>query len=156
MIELFTGMAAYLTDHVSKRWAEQSLKENEEMRPLPGGRIVLRRLSNKGSAGGFFADKDALVTAGTASALISILVLLIRAIGKSASVLERVGLSLIVGGGAGNFKDRLKNGAVTDFISFRTKNGRTSRLVYNLADFAIMAGGLLCFIGERTKGKKDG
>jgi len=154
MIELFTGMAAYLTDNASKRWAEQSLTENGEMRPLMGGRIVLRRLSNRGLAGGFFADKDALATAGTAAGLAGILLLMIQK--RDESALTRAGLGLIAGGGAGNFRDRVESGAVTDFIAFRTEDGKMSHLVYNLADFAIFTGGFLCLMGEFNKGKKDG
>lgn len=147
MLDLFAGMTAYLADHVSKRWAEKELKENTEMRPLKGGRIVLRRLSNAGSAGGFLADKKSLVTAGSASALAGITAAWLYAIAQGSSQLIRLGLALAVGGGAGNLKDRIKKGAVTDFISFRTGNGRMSRLVYNLADFAIFAGGILVLIG---------
>ena len=148
-------MAAYLADHFSKRWAESSLKENGGMRPLLGGRIILNRLSNKGSAGGFFADKTKWVTFGSAAALLTVAVSLVREIRRAGPFLKRIGLALIIGGGAGNLKDRLKKGAVTDFISFRLRNGRKSRLVYNVADLAIFGGLILSAAGELIKGIKD-
>jgi signal peptidase II len=55
---------------------------------------------------------------------------------------QLLGLSLIAGGGCGNLIDRLMNaGAVVDWVSLGIGSLRTG--VFNLADVAIMAGGVM-------------
>lgn len=58
----------------------------------------------------------------------------------------RAGMSLLVGGAAGNVYDRLVKGYVTDFanVSFLKK------LVFNLADVLTVVGALFTLIGELT------
>ena len=154
MIPLITGSSAFAADRVRKIWAESHLKENGAMRPLAGGRIALRRLSNKGSAGGYFADKKMLVTASTAAATAIVIAEWIRSAASGSSLLVRSGYALIAGGGLGNLYDRLRRGAVTDFISFKKRDGRIGKLVYNVADFAVFAGAALMLAGELIKGKQ--
>jgi signal peptidase II len=50
-----------------------------------------------------------------------------------------LGFGLLVGGGIGNFLDRLRFGSVSDFIV----RGETA---FNLADVAIYAGGMIVFV----------
>jgi len=155
MIALIAGISAFAADRISKIWAESHLKENDKVRPLKGGRIALRRLSNKGSAGGYFADKKVLVTVSTAAATAAVIAEWIRATASGSSLLVRSGLALISGGGLGNLYDRLRRGAVTDFISFKKRDGRIGRLVYNVADFAVFGGAALMLLGELVKGKNS-
>jgi signal peptidase II len=54
-----------------------------------------------------------------------------------------VGLSLVLGGGLMNLYDRCEHGAVTDYFSFKKKNGKTGHLVFNLSDMFIFLGSLL-------------
>jgi signal peptidase II len=55
---------------------------------------------------------------------------------------EFLGLSLILGGGAGNLIDRLlRDGHVTDFLNLGVGSVRTG--IFNVADAAITAGALL-------------
>lgn len=57
------------------------------------------------------------------------------------------GLALLVGGGLGNWLDRLANdGAVTDFVSLGAFGVRTG--VFNVADVLIGAGALLLLTGR--------
>lgn len=55
--------------------------------------------------------------------------------------LQRIGLALIAGGALGNLVDRLRDGAVTDFVRWRIGEARWP--IFNVADVALVAGGLL-------------
>jgi len=58
------------------------------------------------------------------------------------------GLALLVGGGLGNWLDRLAaGGAVTDFVSLGAFGWRTG--VFNVADLFIGAGALLLVLAQR-------
>lgn len=54
---------------------------------------------------------------------------------------QSVGVALILGGGLGNLIDRLARGRVVDFLQLRT--GALHTGVFNLGDFAIVAGVLI-------------
>ena len=61
-----------------------------------------------------------------------------------------VSTGLVLGGGLSNLLERLRQGKVYDYVQFPKAPGRWSRYVYNLADFAIMLGG----VGLALKKKK--
>ena len=58
--------------------------------------------------------------------------------------LERLGAAAIAGGAAGNFLDRLIDGAVTDFLDLHA--GGIRWFTFNLADVWISAGVVLLFL----------
>ena len=53
-----------------------------------------------------------------------------------------VGTGLVLGGGLSNLMERLLHGRVYDYIQFSKAPGRLKRYVYNLADLAILLGGI--------------
>ncbi|MEM5469792.1 MAG: signal peptidase II [Paracoccaceae bacterium] len=66
---------------------------------------------------------------------------LIALIARTKERLEAVALGLILGGGLGNAIDRLRVGAVTDFLDIYI--GELHWPAFNLADAAIFCGGAL-------------
>nr|WP_246208638.1 signal peptidase II [Anaerotalea alkaliphila] len=54
------------------------------------------------------------------------------------------GVSLLLGGGLGNLWDRIRGRAVVDYIAFAPR----FKVHFNLADFAIFAGGILVSLGR--------
>ncbi len=61
---------------------------------------------------------------------------------------DALALALVVGGGAGNWVDRLlQDGAVTDFV--RIGIGPLSTGIFNVADVAIMAGVALMLLNRK-------
>ena len=48
----------------------------------------------------------------------------------------------MLGGGLSNLMERLLHGKVYDYLQFPKAPGRLKRYVYNLADFAILLGGI--------------
>lgn len=61
--------------------------------------------------------------------------------------LRRVGLAVIAGGALGNLVDRLRDGAVTDFIRWRWHDQRWP--IFNVADAALLVGVVL-LLAERA------
>ena len=59
----------------------------------------------------------------------------------AARSLERVALAMIAGGAVGNLVDRLRHGAVTDFVSWHW--GAHHWPVFNVADVALLIGAVL-------------
>jgi len=72
---------------------------------------------------------------------------------RALSVLALAGLGLVVGGGLGNWLDRVREaGAVTDFVSLGVGSLRTG--IFNVADVAIVAGVVLLSLA-RSGGGSD-
>ena len=98
-----------------------------------GGRVRLRALWNRGAAFGLPIPNSAL-PAASAAVLGSIWARRRR---------SPLGAGLLLGGGAGNLLERLRRGRVYDYVQFPRAPGPLKRYVFNLADFAILLGGLL-------------
>ena len=117
-------------------------------RALWGGRIRLELLENPGMAGGALKNRPILARALPGCALAAMLILcrgeLLRGRG-----LACWGAALLCAGGLGNVLERLARGCVTDYIRFPKLPGkRLPRLVWNLADFMLLAGALLLAAGS--------
>ena len=63
---------------------------------------------------------------------------------KTKSFLESTGISLIIGGAVGNVVDRVRTGAVTDFLDFFV--GSYHWPAFNLADAGIVAGAAIIIV----------
>ena len=54
----------------------------------------------------------------------------------------RLGLALVLGGGAGNYAERRRKGFVTDYVSLGVGNSKIRKWVFNFSDVCIVLGGL--------------
>lgn len=77
-------------------------------------------------------------------ALIGISVLALRAAADGRG--RRVAYGLIAGGALGNLIDRVRDGAVTDFVRWRIHDHRWP--VFNVADAVLLAGVALILLGD--------
>jgi len=103
--------------------------------------------TNTGGVFGFFSNQTFLITV---AAIVSVVIILLYSRHKMAhSMLVKVSLGLILGGSIGNLIDRVRFGAVTDFIDVGAWP------VFNLADSAIDIGVVLLIIYILFKIKKD-
>ena len=64
-----------------------------------------------------------------------------------------IALALVIGGAVGNLVDRLRHGAVTDFIDMHVAGYHWP--VFNIADSAITIGAVLLLIDSLFGGKKS-
>lgn len=137
---------------------DRTLKYKARKQDLPdllvqGGSVELHTVENTGLAGGTFRNHPKLCRylPGIAFALTA--PALLRHF-KSQHPAAKCGISLLLAGAASNIGDRLFRGSVTDMLCFPKAPGRLKKLVYNVADFMILFGGLLTLLFScRSKGK---
>lgn len=128
-------------DQASKQVA-WSLLEGAPGLELAGGVVRLELASNPGAFLGLGADLPEAVRRVLWMGLVPLLVVALSASLLASHRLARsplVGLGLVVGGGLGNWIDRLlHDGAVRDFVSLGVGPLRTG--IFNVADVAILFG----------------
>ena len=112
------------------RWYldRSSRRETEYAR----GRVRLKALWNEGAAFGLRISQNVVV--GTSVALLGVL--------WAKRKEHPVSTGLVLGGGISNLLERLRNGKVYDYVQFPKAPGKLKQYVFNLADFAILLGGL--------------
>ena len=148
-VGLLAALAALLLDQATKLWALEALWP-----PYSPGLVVLLVLNlrlgfNTGVTFGMFAESAAgavWLLVGIKLAVVAWLLLWLR---RAASRTEATAIGLIIGGALGNILDRLRIGAVTDFID--AHYGGSHWPTFNLADVAIVCGvTLLVLFGLRA------
>jgi signal peptidase II len=150
------GVAAFVltADAVSKAIVVSRLAGHAPIRLL-GGLITLRLLRNSGAA---FSIGTSMTIVFTAIA-VGVIIFILRTARRLRSLRWAITLGLLLGGAAGNLADRLFRapapfrGSVVDWIEL------PHWPVFNLADSAIVCGGvlavLLAMIGLRMDGSKQ-
>lgn len=123
-------------DQLSKRAVEQSIVQGEERRLLPGVQLVNTR--NQGVAFGFLPGSHTGVTILIGLALLVLIVYFAR---HSSERLIWLPTGMLVGGALGNVVDRVRAGAVTDFVKLPL-----GWPPFNLADMSITLGILILFL----------
>ena len=131
--------ATVLADQLSKVAALSLLSQGTAVPVLPGLNLSLgfNTGASFGMMGGFMAGKPLLMAALTGALTIAFAVMAFRA----QPALERAGFALVVGGALGNIIDRLRQGAVTDFLDFYWRDWHWP--TFNVADIAITLGTVL-------------
>jgi len=107
--------------------------------------IALRHIENAGAAFGILQGAGTFLVAATFGAIVAITLFMLTL--PAHGHLYHVALSLVLGGAVGNLIDRLRLGAVTDFID------PTHYPAFNLADSSIVCGvALLGYLAFRDAG----
>ena len=128
--------AVIAADQLTKLWAEQALADGW-IRVCSFFNLVL--LYNTGSAFSLLADAGGWqkvvfsLFALAVSAVMAVMILKTRS-----SLLMNAACSLVMAGAIGNVIDRLRAGAVTDFLDFHI--GALHWPAFNVADMAIVVG----------------
>ena len=131
--------AAVVGDQLTKTAALSLLSQGTAVPVLPGFNLSLgfNTGASFGMMGGFMAGKPLLMAALTGALTFAFAVMAFRA----QHALERAGFALVVGGALGNIIDRLRQGAVTDFLDFYWRDWHWP--TFNVADIAITLGTVL-------------
>ena len=134
------AVAAYIVDQVSKgaaRAFESRLEESIEI--LPFFNLVLTH--NRGVSFGLLAW---LPWWGLAFLGLAVVTVLFVCLWQTRTRLRGAAIGFIIGGALGNIADRIRWGAVTDFLDFHIDVHHWP--AFNFADVAIVGGiGLLLF-----------
>jgi signal peptidase II len=134
-------------DQGSKALATSLVSRGDRVEILPF--LHIENVRNKGVAFGLGGDISAVFIGATVVLLLGFLVFL--AFRGGTGWLVWLPAALLIGGALGNLADRVRDGAVTDFISLPLWP------TFNLADLAIVAGVLLLlFDVERSEGRRRG
>ncbi len=134
-------------DRVSKLWIKKHIEEGTNIPVIPHV-FRLSHVLNEGAAFSLFNDAPANptrwgLTAFSLLAAILVAVLLVRSGRRYSST--ALGLALVLGGAVGNAWDRIQDKMVTDFLEVRIYHYHWPD--FNLADSAIVVGGILLFFG---------
>ncbi|HEU0130126.1 MAG TPA: signal peptidase II [Mycobacteriales bacterium] len=140
-----TATAVLAADVATKAWAVARLPGREV--GLLGGHVVLHVQRNPGAAFSLAGGATVLFTL----LAIGVVVVIVRAARRLASTAWGVTLGLLLAGATGNLVDRMLRdpgpfrGHVVDFVDLQW-NGRSVWPVFNVADMAIVTGGLLALL----------
>jgi signal peptidase II len=148
------ALAVFALDRFSKWLIESHVSFTDTFRIIPGFFDIVHS-ENRGVAFGLFNDGATNWSTGLLSLFALIAVLVIAALLWNGARLDRLslaGLSLILGGAAGNLFDRIVWGHVTDFLEFYI--GDYHWPTFNLADSAIVIGSGLLLI-ELLRAKRQ-
>ena len=142
-LAVITGI--FSLEYGLKNYIEKNVAEGESRKKL-GGLLLLRKHHNRG----------AFLNAGQArrravmvlSALLSLAVtgFFALVLGKPGKKLLKWGLARLLGGAYSNTYDRLVRKYVVDYVSFPLPFG-LDNIIFNIGDFCIMVGALLCVPG---------
>lgn len=127
MTTLFTALGTFALCRTARRYLDRSSRRPAE---FAGGRIKLTELRNKQAAFGVRVPARVL---GVLSAV---------SLGVAWTQRRHhpVSTGLLLGGGLSNLAERWEQGSVYDYVQFPKAPGRVKHYVFNLADFAILAG----------------
>jgi signal peptidase II len=127
-----------------------------EARPLIPGFFNLVHVTNKGAAFSMFASVDSplrhyFFVAVNSAAFVGLTIASWKM--SAQHLLYRVSLAMIAAGAVGNLIDRLRFGAVIDFLDFYV--GSYHWPAFNVADSAICVGVALLFVMNVIEMKKE-
>ena len=133
------ALVVLVADQVTKAIVRGSIGRGERVDVVVGIDLVNTR--NSGVAFGFFSGGGAIVALVAAIALAALLIFFATHLTRP---LVWLPTGLLIGGAAGNLIDRIRLGAVTDFIKF------PHWPAFNVADIAVTVGVVvLVFVLER-------
>lgn len=131
--------AAVVADQLTKAAALSLLSQGTAVPVLPSFNLTLgfNEGASFGMMGGVMAGKPLLMAVLTGALTLAFAVMAFRA----QHALERAGFALVVGGALGNIIDRVRQGAVTDFLDFYWRDWHWP--TFNVADIEITLGAVL-------------
>jgi len=142
--------AALVVDQVTKAFALSLLLAGMPLSVLPGFKLTLG--FNEGASFGMWSG----VMAGKPLVMVGITGLLTLGLAviafRSRDPLERAGCALIVGGALGNIFDRVRQGAVTDFLDFYWRDWHWP--TFNFADISIFLGALCILVAALSSPRR--
>lgn len=145
-VQLLVALAVVVLDQIVKAMVRSRLMLHESVTVIPGF-FDLTRVHNTGAAYGFlngvdFPFKTALLACVATAALIGLTLYAVKLDRNQG--LTRAGLTLVIGGAAGNLIDRVTAGYVLDFVDLY--RGNWHFWAFNVADSAISIGVVLMIL----------
>ncbi|MGD9142166.1 MAG: signal peptidase II [bacterium] len=149
MISIIVACAIVIADQVTKYLVVISVPEGTRIDVL-GDALRISHIKNSGAIFGVMRSSGGYFTIFSLVAAIVLVVVLL--LSRRACGLVKVGLGLVLGGAIGNLIDRLRIGAVVDFVDIGA--GEAVRWPsFNVADLAITVGVIfvvICSLKSKT------
>ncbi len=147
MIYTIIGMILFITDGIIKLFVERRETEGV-IRPIFGGKLMLRKFHNEGAMLGTGADHPKRIACVSVLFTVFMSGIYVATLGYKGAGVMKAGLALLLGGAYSNTYDRLRRKYVVDYVSFPVKNSRLRNIIFNISDFGIMIGAAMWAVGE--------
>lgn len=140
---ILTGFAAALLigDLAARQYVEEHFKEGEE-HPAFGGKIIFRKVHNKGLMLNVLDEKQQMVKWLSAGAAAVCAGMAAVTLARKKHRIRKTAFICLLAGAAGNLYDRFLRGYVVDYIGLKTKWKKLSNITFNIGDILIFAGTL--------------
>lgn len=142
MIYLLLAAGVFLLDFFIKAHVDRTYVCKEK-HPLLSGAIILEKYYNKGAAFNFLQKRPLLLKMIHTIVLLAVGIVYYLSLHCLGHPIGKTGLSLLLGGGAGNLLDRYTKGHVVDYFHFNHGPARLKNIIFNISDFCIFIGALL-------------
>ena len=106
---------------------------------------------NRGAFLNLGQKNPALVRALSTGLAVLVCLLFVCTLFRKGNGLLKTGLAFLLGGAFSNTYDRLSRGYVVDYLRLRTGIGAVDRVVFNLADFAILIGAMCVALAQKQE-----
>lgn len=137
-----------LVDEGVKEYIERNMKKGER-RLVCREKIIVTKSYNEGAALRLLERHPALLKWLSGTVLVFLGIYFVVIMRKSENRALKLAISLILGGGLGNYIDRLVRGYVIDYFTFAGKDKVIGRkVIFNLSDFCIFFGSALFALQE--------
>lgn len=146
MAVLLIGVAAlvFLMDVLMKQSVVENVGDSEE-RYICGGRLILRKVYNKGIAMNVFSSRPQMVKIVSAVMGVYLIIRSLFLLGKKGRKAETAAALVLTGGAWSNIFDRLVRGKVVDYLAIRSENKKVRDITFNIGDVCIFAGAILVY-----------
>ena len=136
----------FYIDYYYKRKVETEMKPGRDTRIAAGGKVLIRRVDNKGAAGGVLKGKPSYVKIASTVALALAAIRFLSLLPMKRRALKKGAYAFFLAGALSNLYDMWVRGSVTDYISLVSRRIKSvQRVVFNLGDVFILIGGVTLF-----------
>lgn len=145
MIYIMIAAAVFGLDFIIKKQIDKKRKLGETSSVLKD-RILIRKYYNKGAMLDFLEKWPWLVRVFCGSILLILGGMFAVVLGKKGNIGLKLGMAMVIGGGANNLYDRFNKGHVIDYFSFKSRWSKLQRVVFNISDLFIFLGTALMML----------
>jgi signal peptidase II len=150
-VALYLGALVVLCDQLSKWWLLNVAMQPPHKMPVTSF-LNLVLVWNKGVTFGLLNKLDHHLMSYFLVAVAAVIIFFLgRWLWRTSSFMVAVGLGAVMGGAIGNVLDRLRFGAVVDFLDFYYQDYHW--FAFNIADAAIVTGVGLLLLDSLVRGK---
>lgn len=142
---LMTALGLLGMDLGIKEYIEKNKREDTDEKK---GAFIIRKYHNKGAFLNLGQTRPGMVIWLSVLFTAGLTVCYAVTLGRAGKKQLKWGLTLLTAGAYSNTCDRVRKKYVVDYVSFCLPWKRLRGIVFNLGDFCIMAGSLICLAAE--------